>query len=387
MENTSNIISDEDFLKEILNDFKPEPIQPKVEQNDAEKILEGTLDTKDEVIVDKTDESTTPPVENQESEKKEEDIQLEEKSSLRRFGVKDTVASLIDNDTWVDMAIKYGEKEYDNITDLLEKEKPSKELFDMLSLAQKNYREDEIKQQYVKVGDKDSTKAKLVNAILHDIDYTGLLEYNSEVIEPLQRIDFSKIQDGDKIAEEFVKQCLVDIDNYHPESIEAVIKKLKEDFRLMDKAEEYQKITIEGFNREIEKRETEKFEKIRREETEIKEQFKTLKQEFKEKGMDDKFSNQLLKLRYTKDDNGIFHYEHLIKDKIKDKTFEAKFLHFLMDEEDFINTAKSKVKNETSKKYLELVNVIPKEKGAKQTKNPNNLQTDDDSLFEELGLI
>lgn len=387
MENTSNIISDEDFLKEILNDFKPEPIQPKVEQNDVEKLLEGTLDTKDEVIVDKTDESTTPPVENQESEKKEEDIQLEEKSSLRRFGVKDTVASLIDNDTWVDMAIKYGEKEYDNITDLLEKEKPSKELFDMLSLAQKNYREDEIKQQYVKVGDKDSTKAKLVNAILHDIDYTGLLEYNSEVIEPLQRIDFSKIQDGDKIAEEFVKQCLVDIDNYHPESIEAVIKKLKEDFRLMDKAEEYQKITIEGFNREIEKRETEKFEKIRREETEIKEQFKTLKQEFKEKGMDDKFSNQLLKLRYTKDDNGIFHYEHLIKDKIKDKTFEAKFLHFLMDEEDFINTAKSKVKNETSKKYLELVNVIPKEKGAKQTKNPNNLQTDDDSLFEELGLI
>lgn len=387
MENTSNIISDEDFLKEILNDFKPEPIQPKVEQNDAEKILEGTLDTKDDAIDDKTDQSGNPPVENQESEKKEEDIQLEEKSSLRRFGVKDTVASLIDNDTWVDMAIKYGEKEYDNITDLLEKEKPSKELFDMLSLAQKNHREDEIKQQYVKVGDKDSTKAKLVNAILHDIDYTGLLEYNSEVIEPLQRIDFSKIQDGDRIAEEFVKQCLVDIDNYHPESIEAVIKKLKEDFRLMDKAEEYQKITIEGFNREIEKRETEKFEKLRREETEIKEQFKTLKQEFKEKGIDDKFSNQLLKLRYTKDDNGIFHYEHLIKDKIKDKTFEAKFLHFLMDEEDFINTAKSKVKNETSKKYLELVNVIPKEKGAKQTKNPNNLQTDDDSLFEELGLI
>lgn len=387
MENTSNIISDEDFLKEILNDFKPEPIQPKVEQNDAEKILEGTLDTKDDVIDDKTDQSVNPPVENQESEKKEEDIQLEEKSSLRRFGVKDTVASLIDNDTWVDMAIKYGEKEYDNITDLLEKEKPSKELFDMLSLAQKNYREDEIKQQYVKVGDKDSTKAKLVNAILHDIDYTGLLEYNSEVIEPLQRIDFSKIQDGDRIAEEFVKQCLVDIDNYHPESIDAVIKKLKEDFRLMDKAEEYQKITIEGFNREIEKRETEKFEKIRREETEIKEQFKTLKQEFKEKGMDDKFSNQLLKLRYTKDNDGIFHYEHLIKDKIKNKEFEAKFLHFLMDEEDFINTAKSKVKNETSKKYLELVNVIPKEKGAKQTKNPNNLQTDDDSLFEELGLI
>lgn len=387
MENTSNIISDEDFLKEILNDFKPEPIQPKVEQNDVEKLLEGTLDTKDEVIVDKPDKSSTPPVENQESEKKEEDIQLEEKSSLRRFGVKDTVASLIDNDTWVDMAIKYGEKEYDNITDLLEKEKPSKELFDMLSLAQKNYREDEIKQQYVKVGDKDSTKAKLVNAILHDIDYTGLLEYNSEVIEPLQRIDFSKIQDGDRIAEEFVKQCLVDIDNYHPESIEAVIKKLKQDFRLMDKAEEYQKITIEGFNREIEKRETEKFEKIRREETEIKEQFKTLKQELKEKGIDDRFSNQLLKLRYTKDNDGIFHYEHLIKDKIKDKVFEAKFLHFLMDEEDFINTAKSKVKNETSKKYLELVNVIPKEKGAKQTKNPNNLQTDDDSLFEELGLI
>ena len=384
MNKETNIISDEDFLAEILNDSKPKVEEQVETKSDIEKILDGEELTKDPVkkveeLKEPTKEESTPDI--------EEEIQHEEKSTLKRFGVKDTVSSLIENDVWVDMPIKYGEKEYENIEELLEKEKPSKELFELLSVAQKKYREVELDEQYIKVGDKESTKAKLVNAILHDIDYTDLLEYNSEVVQPLQRIDFSSIQDGDRIAEAFVKQCLVEIDNYHPDSIEAVVNKMKEDFSLIEKAEQYQKITIDNFNREIEKREIESKEKLKAQELEIKEDIKALKTVLKEKGINDKFANQILKLRYTKDEKGKFHYENLIKDKMNNKDFQAKFLHFILDEEDFITTQKSKVKTETSKKFLELMNVTPKDKGAKETKNPNNLQTDDMDLFTELGLL
>jgi hypothetical protein len=285
------------------------------------------------------------------------------------------------------MPILYDGKEYNNITDLIEKEKPSKELFELLSIAQKDYRQKQIDEQYVKIGDKDSTKAKLVNAILHDVDYTDLLEYNKEVVEPLQKIDFTTLKDGDRIAEAFVKQCLIEIDGYHPESIDVVVEKLKKDFRLLEKAEEYQKVTIENFNREIEKREFEKKENLKLAEEDLKKEVKALKDELKTSNIDNKFANEMIKLRYTKDEKGKYHYENMIKDKLKDKSFEVKLLHFLLNEEDFLNTQKSKTKLETSKKFLELVNISPKEKGSKESKNPGNLQTDDEDFLADLGLI
>lgn len=388
--NNTNIISDEDFLKEILNENKPVITQP--EKNPLDDILEaedspepeknpGNENPKDD---NDTSEDDSPK---EDGKKDNEEIIEEERSGLRRFGVRDTISSLIENETWVDMPIRYDDKEYENIGELIEKVKPSKELFDLLSSAQRKYREEQIDEQYVKIGDKESTKAKLVNAILHDVDYTDLLEYNREVVEPLQKIDFSTIPNGDKIAEAFVKQCLTEIDGYHPDSIDVVVEKLKKDFRLLEKAEEYQKVTIDNFNREIEKRQLEKQENLRRAEDELKQQAKVLKEELRQKGIDEKFSNKILKLRYTKDEKGKFHYENMIKEKMQDKSFEIKLLHFLLDEEDFLATQKSKAKLETSKKFLELVNISPKEKGSKESKKSGNLQTDDEDFLAELGLI
>lgn len=382
MENETNIISDEDFLKEIFNgapiednkDTTKDFIETLLDdadadENEKEKPVAETLDT-EEV-----------------SETSEEDIQTEEKTSVKRFGVKDSITSLIENGVWDDMPVKYGDKEYDNIIDLLDKEKPSKELFDLLSIAQKKHREDLIDSNYVKIGDKDSTKAKLVNAILNDIDYTDLLDYNKEVIQPLQRIDFASIENGDRIAEEFVKQCLVDIDGYHPASIQAAVESLKKDFKIIEKAEEYQKITIEKFNSEIERRKSENDELIKQENDAIKQSIKDTRQHLKSKEYTDSFSNKMIKLRFSKDYDGKFHYEKLIEDKIKDKDFEAKLMHLLLDEEDFISKVTSKVKTQTSKKYLELVNASPKETGGKASQSGDNLHTGDEDLFRELGLL
>ena len=388
MEIDTNIISDEEFLREIFDKEK------ETKTNHASTDIEDELTSElKENIVDNDDiNKKKDPAE--ETDKKEAEVKADNNENLdeeiekasKRFGVKDTINSLIENEVWVDMPIKYNDKEYENISDLLNKEKPSKELFDLLSLAQKNYKEDLLNKEYVKIGDKESTKGKLVNAILHDIDYTDLLEYNKDIIEPLQRIDFTSIKDGDKIAEAFVKQCLVEIDNYHPDSIDAVVDRLKKEYRLIDKAEDYQKITIDNFNREIERRQLEKTNSIKEERRLLEEQVKQLKDELKVRKFDEKFSKEMLKLRFSKDESGKFHYEKLIKDKIKDKSFEAKLLHFLLDEEDFVKKATSKVKVETSRNFLELMNVKPKESGSKQSNNSDKSNDVDYELLKELGL-
>jgi hypothetical protein len=385
MENETNIISDDEFLRELLGDVNPEET-PTQELNELEQFLQTGETTDETPKPEGTDEEETDENGNQGGAPNTEE-ELEEKPSSKRFNVKDSVMTLIENGVWVDMPIKYGDKEYENIEELIDKEKPSKELFQLLSQAQNKHREEEIKSQYVKVGDKTSTKAKLVNAILHDVDYSDLLEYNKDVIEPLQKIDFTTIKNGDKIAEAFVKQCLVEIDGYHPDSIDIVVENLKKDFRLLEKAEDYQKITIDNFNREIEKRNVEKQEQIIQEKEQIKEDMKTLKTEIKNLDVDDAFATKILKLRYSKDDSGKFHYEQLIQDKIKDKAFEAKLMYFLLDDEDFIENRKSKVKTETQKRYLELVNITPTTTGGKKTAPSGNLQTDEDDLYRELGLL
>lgn len=388
MEIDTNIISDEEFLREIFDKEK------ETKTNNASTDIEDELtsELKENIVNNDDINKKKDPAE--ETDKKEAEVKEDNNENLdeeiekasKRFGVKDTINSLIENEVWVDMPIKYNDKEYENISDLLNKEKPSKELFDLLSLAQKNYKEDLLNKEYVKIGDKESTKGKLVNAILHDIDYTDLLEYNKDIIEPLQRIDFTSIKDGDKIAEAFVKQCLVEIDNYHPDSIDAVVDRLKKEYRLIDKAEDYQRITIDNFNREIERRQLEKTNSIKEERRLLEEQVKQLKDELKVRKFDEKFSKEMLKLRFSKDESGKFHYEKLIKDKIKDKSFEAKLLHFLLDEEDFVKKATSKVKVETSRNFLELMNVKPKESGSKQSNNSDKSNDVDYELLKELGL-
>ena len=378
MENQKNIISDEDFLNQILG--TDVTTDEKLKSN-SEEVLDDILGIKDELV---KEESAVE----KETSVQEEPLKVEE-PKISRFGVKDTVLTLIESGEWYDMPIKYGEKEYENIEELIEKEKPSKELFQLLSQAQKTYKESLIEESYVKVGDKTSTKAKLISAILNDVDYSDLLEHNRDVIEPLKKVDFNTIQDNERIAEGFVRQCLVEVDNYHPDSLDVVIAKLKSEHRLIEQATAYQEEYVERFNREVEKRQIEKNTIKQQEEQALKEDMKNLRATLKTLDFNDKFSGEILKLRYNKDEAGKYRYESLVKDKMsKDKEFEARLMHFIIDEQDFIEKAKSKVKAQEQKKVLELLNLTPRSKTSVETKlKSGNLQTEDEDFLRELGLF
>lgn len=390
----TNIISDDDFLNEILNNVQKEVAEKKDTQDELDRLLGITPD----------DQQQDAPVENENKPEEqpdgdqpenqdatsEEQIEEEEKTTLKRFGVKDTVTTLIENDTWRDMPIKYGDKEYESITDLLDKEKPSKELFEMLSVAQRNLREEEINQAYIKIEDRDSPKAKLAQAILEGVPYQDLVQNYDDVIEPLQRIDFTTLEDGERIAEEFVKQCLIEIDGYHPASVDAAVQTLKANFQLIDAAEKYQQTTIDNFNSEVEARRAEQVENARKQAEQVKEDMKKLRQELKSQNLPDSFASKILKLRYNIDPNsGKYHYQELLENKLQDKAFEARLLHFLLDDQDFINKEKSKVKTETQTKYLELMKITPGSKGSSQTSKPKsgNLEMGDEDFLRDLGLL
>ena len=154
MEIDTNIISDEEFLREIFDkekETKTNHTSTDIEDELTSELKENIINNDD--INKKKDPAEEPDKKEAETDNNENLDEEIEKAS-KRFGVKDTINSLIENEVWVDMPIKYNDKEYENISDLLNKEKPSKELFDLLSLAQKNYKEDLLNKEYVKIGDK-----------------------------------------------------------------------------------------------------------------------------------------------------------------------------------------------------------------------------------------
>lgn len=357
----SSIVSEDEFLKAIRgeNIEAPKPETPKDIIDTLEEELKNRDTPKPEIEAPKEEQ-------NQEPEKTEAEIKAEENKKVKRFGVRDTVETLIENSQWVDVAVKYDGKEYESISALLEKETPSKELFESLAQLQSDIRNKKIGEDYVSIKDKDETKVKLINAILEGVDYEDLLQYNKAVVEPVKKLDFAN-QDI-QITKNFVRQCLLDLEGIPEKYINIELEELEKNFKLIDKATELQEQVIKNYNDEIELRtKTEASLKARKEE-ERNEQIKSFKKTLKTKEFSDNFIKQIVDLRFKIDTDGKTHHEKFLNDKLKDEEFASKYYHFLLDTDDFLNKEKSKVKAETQTKFMELTKIIPKDQGSKQSK-------------------
>lgn len=385
----SSIVSEDEFLKAIrgesFEDQKPEPPKDVIDTLEEElKNQQGNNQKlNQEPSPAENQNAEKPAEEQQEAERKEAEIKAEEDKKLKRFGVRDTIETLIENNQWVDVAVKYGDKEYQNIGELLAAEKPSKELFASLSQLQSSIREKNLQEEYVSIKGKDETKVKLINAILTGVDYEDLLDYNKKVVEPVQKLDFAT-QDL-KVTEAFVKQCLIDIEGIPEKYIKTELEELKKDFKLIEKAEELQELVIKNYNDEIELRTQTQATLKAKEEEEKNNQIKSFRKTLKSQDFSDNFIKQVVDLRFKVDTDGISHHDKFLADKLKDEEFASKYYHFLLDTSDFINKEKSKVKAETQTKFMELAHVIPKDAGSKQTKERSvSLSEADENFLSEL---
>lgn len=397
----SNIISDEEFLKDILGNRETNNIDNVVTPKDSEKELLNIISQGEEKnesspiessAKNPSDESGNESNNVESNENSVTEVVEEDVNTPKRFGVRDTISTLVETGEWEDMAIRYGDKEYESIEDLISKEKPTKELFEMLSNAQKEHRIKEVNENYIKLGDRNSIKAKLVDAILNDVPYQDLLEYNSDVVEPLQRIDFANTPNGDKMAEDFVKQCLIEIDNYHPSSVDAAVAEMKRNFKLFEVAEKYQQYTISNFEKEIERRKLEHEQYISQLREQQKQEMSLVREETKKQGISDAFATKILQLRYSQDDTtGLYHYQMLINERMQeDPSFQVDLMHFLLDPADFIAKQKAPVKAEATKKILELVGISKKKSGSggkASVAKSGNLETNDEGFLRDIGVL
>lgn len=300
----------------------------------------------------------------------------------KRYGVKDALNSLVENGEWEDVSINYGDKTYESISELLENEKPTRELLDSLTAMQAELRKEKFENGYVSVENLDSTRLNLINLIRSGADYTEMLEYHKQEVEPVLAIDVNNSSPEE--IERFVADCLDRIDGFPAKYIPAEIEELKKNFTLLAKAEEFKKMIVDNYNEQAQLRMQEE----QQHQAQLLEDYNNNVRSFGEALKADNYSDSFIEkataLRYSRDMDGEYHYQKLIRDKFdEDPTFQTKLMHFLLDEEDFIKKATSKAKLENTKRIMTLNHTLPTKTGGKASAEPK-VKTDGDDIYESI---
>lgn len=324
-----------------------------------------------------------PEIDNEEVDEQDGEVTPAEPiKTNKRYGVKDALNSLVENGEWEDVSINYGDKTYESISELLENEKPTRELLDSLTAMQAELRKEKFENGYVSVENLDSTRLNLINLIRSGADYTEMLEYHKQEVEPALAIDVNNSSPEE--IERFVADCLDRIDGFPAKYIPAEIEELKKNFTLLAKAEEFKKMIVDNYNEQAQLRMQEE----QQHQAQLLEDYNNNVRSFGETLKADNYSDAFIEkataLRYSRDMDGEYHYQKLIRDKFdEDPTFQTKLMHFLLDEEDFIKKATSKAKLENTKRIMTLNHTLPTRTGGKASAEPK-VKTDGDDIYESI---
>lgn len=327
--------TDSVVVEDIMNGEEPVIIEPSVDNEQGEN---------KENVEETPSEGVTP------SNEPSDDVSSTEGSSKKRLSNKDTIETLLESGVWQDVAISYDGVEYDSIRDLVEKEKITKDLLLDLNDVQKQLRDEEISGKYLPISDIDESRRGLIDAIVRGVDYGDLLELDREVVQPTVNFDVDSANIDEVMH--FVKQGLLNLDNFPEKYVDAEIESLKNDFRLHSKAKEYKQRILEEYQSEINQR-IAQHEEMQRQFIERQEQdIISFSNDLINDGYNENFARMASELRYNIDEQGVPHFIRLLEDRIENPSFAKKLMHLLIDEDDFVNKLTTKTKSETSRRMI-----------------------------------
>lgn len=264
--------------------------------------------------------------------------------------LKEVITNLVKNNVWSDVSINYKDQEYNSLQELVEKETPTRELFEELLEVQKELKEKELKESYIKIDDKDQVRAKIAKAVLSGQGYEELTEKNNER-EFLRDFDLTNRDNAiNMIALYYRDKKNFDIEN-DPDHIAVLRQKintLEKNGEIIEVAEQLRNELVSEYERDIENRIQAEKEKVEA----FKEQKKRERKEFKEYLKSQNFSDSFIKQADDLRTNG---YQEVLEEKLNsDKEFAKDFYYFLINPEEFIKNKSQKKVYENTKKMITL---------------------------------
>ena len=287
-------------------------------------------------------------------EESSDEVKKEEEPLVDNFYSR-MAKELLESGDWEDGEI---ELEVDGKTTrvIISEMEMTPELFKQVKAAQKLAKEEEIKEKYISLDGLDDSTKKLIDIKRKGGDISEILEVESKYVHPLQGVDL----DDEDVQEELVRRKLTN-QGIHPKTVEAEIKRLKEDL-ILDKAAYQIKDEIDKYHQDIiEKKKAELEEQIEQRKVKQKEDKKKVTEIYRGFELDDNLVKHLVEATVKEDEQGLTQVEReFFNVKEKNPELFAKVALMLTDEEKFKNFFGTKSKNEVVKGEVRKLFKLPK---------------------------
>jgi len=278
----------------------------------------------------------------------------------------DLIKDFIEEGDWED-----GQVEIDGEKILLsELKNVSKDVFSKLKQGQKNLKAEKDKGKYISTEDLDENDIKLIELRKLGGDVRELLQYSAEIVHPLEGLDLEDINIQRNIVyHKYKAQGLSD------KVITNVIKELESDFKLDAETAECVEQINKSYTNMVDAKLEAKKEEVKKLEEDTKVYRKNLNETYKEFGLKDTVSKNLIDAATIRDKQGLTKTDSLYFKAKADPEFYSKLNLFLNDPKGFEEFLGAKVKNKTALDTFITISTVDKK--ATNTAQEKVEKTDD----------
>jgi len=319
-----------------------------------------------------------PKEENTEEIKKEETVKTEEpkKETPPQENQNDSyygklAAKFLEKGKWGDALITQADGSEIKLSEL---DTIDEETFFAIEESQSKFNEEDIKSNYIKKGDFDENKLKLIEILKEGGDIKDIFATPEEAKRPFEGVD---LEDYD-IQKNVFFNYLTKVQNLNPEDAKVVLSNHDKRGELEPKVKQI----VEGYQNTYDKNLSTKLEELKsqRVEREVKDKEfnKTLEEIYKTYELDSKMAKKFSSLGTKRTNEGDFELDAIYAEKMEKPEEAAELIFFLNDKEGYLKSKMSETKIKSEKEHLRRINVLPNKqrKDDKAVNNSNDGKSD-----------
>lgn len=278
----------------------------------------------------------------------------------------DLVKEKLESGEWEDVIIELEDGTQKKLSELSE---INKDLYKELEKAVEEEREREFQEKYVSIDGLDEVQKKLI-AIVKSGDLETakeLFENPAALQEPFQGYD----SDDEKHNEQVLNWYYTTQLGMSATQVKALIAADKADLSIDGKAQKIVQHQKEQFVQKLEETKSQIEATKKQEQEKIKEFRKDLLKEFKEDGISENLAKKFADVATKKGNDGNYEIDSIYDEYMSDPKKAKELIHFMLDREDFLKAATTKVKKDTN------LNLVKRLKIVSDTTKTNRKQTED----------
>jgi|AntDeeMinimDraft_6_1070357.scaffolds.fasta_scaffold03027_1 hypothetical protein len=229
------------------------------------------------------------------------------------------------------------------------------ETFFAIEESQSKFNEEDIKSNYIKKGDFDENKLKLIEILKEGGDIKDIFDTPEEAQRPFEGVDVEDVN----IQKNVFFNYLTKVQRLNPEDAKVVLSNHDKRGELEPKVKEI----VEGYQSDYDKKLADRLEDIKSEKAERiskdKEFNKSLEEIYKNYNLDSKMAKKFSTLGTKRTNEGDYELDSIYAEKMEKPDEAAELIFFLNDKEGYLKSKMSDTKINSEKEHLRTINLLP----------------------------